>query len=193
MKYIILTICLIILIFIVACKRFNAPNSTTSNYINSEKIIDTVYTILQNNDYSLKIETQVLNDTLDVVDYREDEYSNPIIIFQDISFYFHEKLIRKYNLPLEFKTVNTISNKILNIPETPIYEICTNNEYFIIQGADNCNGSRCPEFIGIYNLKGEIIFEGFSKIKSNPSLNEITKKYKIDTNNKSKCLNIEIK
>lgn len=142
---------------------------------------------LENHDFKLDIETQSSNDTLDIIDYKNDFCSSPIVLNQELSFFEKDKLIRHYKLPIKIVKKTTITKNSLNTLQTPIYELnlakTSTNDYYIINGSDCCNGSACPEFTGIYTMQGKVIYEGLSTEKQKILLRDILKKYKIDINN----------
>jgi hypothetical protein len=181
-----------VLLLAISCKQGIANSQNVSENQNIQKFNDTVISIIHNKDYYLKIETHLFNDTLDVVDYKEDKYSSPIITHQILSFYNNKKLIKNYKLPLENINKKTVTGRVLGIAETPIYKMCTSNNFYIIQGSDYCNGSDCPEFIGIYEMNGTVVCEWFSNKKDKTSLKGILFKNRIDLNKLTDCVNIEV-
>ena len=183
---------LFVLLLAISCKQGKANSQNVSGNQSIQKFNDTVVSTIHNKDYYLKIETHLFNDTLDVVDYKEDKYSSPIITYQSLSFYSNKKLVKNYKLPIKNINKKTVTGKVLEIAETPIYKMCISNNFYIIQGSDYCNGSDCPEFIGIYDVSGTVTCEWFSNKKDKTSLKNILFKNKIDINNLTNCVNIEV-
>jgi hypothetical protein len=152
----------------------------------------TILKTLKNNEFKLDIETSFSNDTLDIIDYKEDIYSSPIILSQQLYFFKNDKLINHYKLPIKYVKKKTITKISLNALQTPLYKVCltrtNDNDYYIVYGSDYCNGSDCPEFIGIYSMSGKMIYEGISTKKGKVSLKDILLKYKIKLDNSSQCI-----
>lgn len=183
---------LFVMLLVVSCKQSKNFVQNTPKEQVTQKLKDTIIRNLHNKEYSLKMETHFINDTLDVVDYREDKYSSPIITFQKLSFYNKSKLIKDYELPLKSVGKKIITGKILEVIETPIYKMCLSKNFYIVQGSDYCNGSDCPEFIGIYSMNGDIIYEGFSSKERTSLLKNIVIKNNIDLNKLTNCINIDV-
>jgi|694.fasta_scaffold123520_2 hypothetical protein len=179
----------VILVFLnVGCKHNKINNQ---NILRLQKLNDTIVSVSGNNDNLLKIESHFSNDTLDVVDYKEDKFSSPIIVFQKLLFYNKDKLILSYNLPFNKVDRKTITGSVISTIETPVYKVCVFKDFYIINGSDYCNGSDCPEFIGIYSEKGEIIYEGFTNQEKTTALKDFVDMNKIDLNKLDKCTYIE--
>jgi hypothetical protein len=181
------------------CKNGLFKNDMKENSIENTKSItlpkksqQTVIKILTNNEFKLNIETLFSSDTLDIIDYKNDFCSSPIILTQKLSFFEKDKLLNHYELPIKVIKKKTITKISLNTLQTPIYKIClvraNNNDYYIVNGSDCCNGSNCPEFTGIYTMQGKIIYEGVSTIKGKVSLKDILLMYKIELNNPLQCI-----
>jgi len=146
---------------------------------------------LEYNKFALSIKTQFSNDTLDIIDYKNDFCSSPIILTQELSFFEKNKLIKHYKLPIQVLKKKTITKNNLKTLKTPIYEIFLtkgNSYYYIVNGADCCNGVDCAEFTGIYTMLGEVIYEGTSMTKEKVSLADILHKYKINLNKSEKSI-----
>lgn len=64
---------------------------------------------------------------------------------------------------------------------------------FIVKGAfyDYCNGTDCPEFIGIYSMKGKVIYEGYTNEKNKVSLKNILTEYGIQPNKSMDCIKVD--
>lgn len=187
----------VLLLMSIACNQDKTISKSVSH--NKEKVQkskDKITSSLSNKDFSLNVETQFSKDTLNVVDYKEDRYSSPIIIFQKLSFYKKNKLIKNHQLPLKNVNKKTITGKVISATETPIYKVClskkSNQDFYIVHGSDYCNGSDCPEFIGIYSMNGDVIYEGFSNETKKVLLKDVVFKNNIDLNKLSDCVNIDI-
>jgi hypothetical protein len=152
----------------------------TSNYVK----------IFHNDTFSLKVKTKFSKDTLNIIDYKEDKYSSPIILEQNVLFFKNDSVAKEAKIPIESIRKKTIKNIYLDILRTPIYEISLvkskRNIYYLILGSDYCNGSTCLEFVGIYNFSGDVIYEGVPNYKKE-LLKEILLKYEIN-----KCIFIKI-
>ncbi|SHH88208.1 hypothetical protein [Flavobacterium defluvii] len=187
----------VLLLMSIACKQDKTISKSVShNKEKAQKSKDKIISSLNNKDFSLNIETYFSKDTLNVVDYKEDIYSSPIIIFQKLSFYNKNKLIKTHQLPLKNVNKKTITDKVISATGTPIYKAClskkSNQDFYIVNGSDYCNGSDCPEFIGIYLMNGDIIYEGFSNEKKKHILKNIIVKNSIDLNKLTNCIDIDI-
>ncbi|RUT69474.1 hypothetical protein D0817_14930 [Flavobacterium cupreum] len=182
---------------LIACKQDKIISKAVS-YKKQEiqKSKDQSVSSLSNKDFSLQIVTRFSTDTLNVIDYKEDRYSSPIITFQKLLFYNKNLLVKEHKLPLKNINKRTISGKILSATETPIYKMCLFNNsdqhFYIVHGSDYCSGSHCPEFIGIYSMKGDAIYEGFSNEKKTFLLKKVVIKNRIDLNKLSNCVNVDI-
>lgn len=183
---------IVLLLLSVACKQDKVVSQNISKRQVAQQSKDTTISNLRNKEYSLRIETHISNDTLNVVDYKEDKYSSPVITFQKLIFYDKNELIKEYKPPLKNVDKKTITNKIIRAVQTPIYKMCISNNFYIIQGSDYCNGSDCPEFIGIYSSKGDVIYEGFPNEKKKTLLKDIVVKNNIDLNKPTHCVNVEV-
>lgn len=192
MKSQILKISVILLLLNLACKQEKVVGQNISKRQVVQRSKDTIISNLHNKEYSLKIETHFSNDTLNVVDYKEDKYSSPVITFQKLSFYVKNELIKEYKPPLKSVDKKTITGEIIGALETPIYKMCLSNNFYIVQGSDYCNGSDCPEFIGIYSINGDIIYEGFPNEKKKTSLKNIILKNNINLSKMTDCVNFDI-
>ncbi|MDJ1466934.1 hypothetical protein [Xanthocytophaga flava] len=188
----------VVLFILLGCKNESTKGTsvvfkqtTKTNLVNSISE-ETVIKTLENNVYSLRLETRFSTDTLDIVDYKEDIYSSPIILHQKLYFLNHDKVIKDYKLPFRYIEKRTIHKNKLNALQTPIYEICLYKtktaDYYLVSGSDYCNGSECPEFTGIYAMSGQMIYEGFSTIENKTSLQEILLKYNIKLDTLAHCI-----
>lgn len=189
---------IVLLLFLLACKNDSSQNNSMPNEKSKELpvITETVITqTLRNNEFKLNIDTHFSNDTLNVIDYREDPNSSPIILEQKIYFFKNNKLITEFFPAIRSIKKKTITNKEIAALQTPLYKIClvktTVDSFYIMHGSDYCNGSDCPEFTGIYSVDGRIIYEGISTIKGKILLKDILLKYKIELNKPSECINID--
>lgn len=188
-----------VLIFsILGCNNATHPNDIKPVKVQqvTHKDEDSIITTLANNQYKLVVETKFSTDTVDAIDYKEDPYSSPIILEQKIFFYNGEKLIRLNEHPIKYVTKQTTSKKSLQTLQTPIYQICLTktdgDSYYLVYGSDYCNGSNCPEFLGIYSMLGKTIYEGLSTEQQKPSLKEVLAKHSIDINNRVQCSQINL-
>ncbi len=191
---------LIILLFLlfISCKL----NSELTYKENKLEEKDTIFyntsedvKIIDNDVYTLKVKTKYNKDTLNVVDYQEDKYSSPIILEQSLLFFKNDTVIKESKIPIETIRKKTIKNRHLNALRTPIYELglikSEDNLYYIIMGADYCNGSNCLEFMGIYSALGVVIYESTSN-KNMKKFEQIIIKHKLDINNRIQTKEIEI-
>jgi hypothetical protein len=185
------TIIILLLIACISCKHLQTGKENiipqNSNYhVENELFFK---------NYKVKLSTYLINDTLDVVDYKEDNYSNPIITSQRVSFYVEDKIIREFILPLHSISKRTISGGDVNALRTPIYELCLyknhQDKYYILNGSDYCNGANCQEFIGIYTLSGDIVYEGLVTPGTSSDLKELLQKKRITLNQENDCVNID--
>ncbi len=191
---------ILLILFFVSCK--NCIINEKSNNISKlkQKISSNLFEnenikVLKHKEYSLNIKTQFSKDTLDILDYKEDKYSSPIILNQYFTFFNNDKLIKKHKVPLNYVLKKTIKGIDLNALQTPIYEVCltkteSNKYFYIVFGSDYCNGSDCIEFTGIYSLDGDIIYEGLSNSKKK-LFKDTLLKHKININNRLQCIQID--
>jgi hypothetical protein len=193
-----LKIFIVLISVFMGCRNGLLKNDTKVNSITKaktfkKKSVQAVIKTLKNNEFKLNIETLFSNDTLNIIDYKNDFCSSPIILTQKLSFYEKDKLLNHYELPIKKIKKKTITKINLNTLQTPIYKVClvrsnNNNDYYIVDGSDCCNGSNCPEFTGIYTMQGKIIYEGVSTIKGKVSLKDILLKFKIELNKPLQCI-----
>jgi hypothetical protein len=183
----------LVVILVLGCKDSSIENKQT--YLSMNKTKDTlpdkkISRMLVNGNYSIGANTTYSNDTLDIPDWKENIYSSPIIKYQNLDFFENDKLIKNHILPINLVKRKTIKDKIIEVVSIPIYEVCLlkgkEADFYLVNGADYCNGSKCPEFIGIYTMNGDIIYEGISTIgalsKKYLSLKTISEKFGININ-----------
>lgn len=154
-------------------------------------------TVLSHRDDKLTMSTAYIKDTLDEIDFREDVYSTPIILHQELHFYHRDKLLGSRQVPILYAMRKTLLRKNLRAAQTPIYRLCvlssaTGAVFFGVNGSDNCNGVACPEFNGIYSVKGNAIFEGITTVKQQRSLADAIAKYKIDIEHPLQCATLNL-
>lgn len=160
------------------------------------KVIDTVSKQLNTKGFSLKIVSYLLRDTLNLEEYKENRYSSPIVLGQDLLFFEGKKLLKQHKLPVEKIKVKTISDSTVIIMNTPVYKICSvknsNEEFYVVGGSyyDVCNGSDCPEFTAIYSMKGEVLIEDYTGDEIVAPLPNIIDKYRIDLNESTNCVRV---
>ena len=186
---------LVLLMLFFACKKDEAiPTNTLLSEHQKQSSKDSAVKTLSNKVYALNITAALSSDTLDIVDYKTNKYSSPIILHQKLSFFRHGKLLKNYEIPAKKIKVKTITNNMVNIIRTPIYKICINKglkeDFYIVQAAeyDYCNGSDCLEFLGIYSMSGSIIYEGYSNEESKTSLKDILIKNEIELKKSTNCI-----
>lgn len=117
-------ISLILMLISIGCKKEENFSVINSNISPKQNLNDTVVKQLKNKDFSLKIVSLLLNDTLDVDDYKRNSYSNPIILNQNLSFFEGKSLLNQHKLPINNVKVKTITKALVNIIDTPIYKMC---------------------------------------------------------------------
>lgn len=179
-----------------AKKTVDTTKNMLSKYDGQQKI--SINKQISIGDYKLKIYTVFWNDTLDVIDWAEDQYSRPIIQTQELHFYRGKKKIKSYQFPIKKVHKKTINNELVDGTTIPIHEICLlqgkSDIFYFVYGADFCNGIECPEFIGIYNKSGNAIFENITtntKIaKIYGKWSDISKKYGLNYNQKHQCVQV---
>lgn len=171
MKTMTTTHILLILFYCISC----GTEKGSISKINSDKT-DEITIQISNDSYHLDLVTEYKKDTLNVIDWEEDKYSNPVIVKQVLKFYNHSQLVKEHELPIKYISKETIKGKSLNVPEVPIIDICyhkgINENYFIVSGSDFCMGVLCPEFIGVYQMNGKELYESVTTDKENkPNFN----------------------
>lgn len=181
-------IALITFVFVfTACKGVSPLQVVHKSYKIENHICtcsDTVF-VGEKESFSLILMSQYSKDTLNVIDYKEDSYSSPIVLRQFVLFTSDGKILKKYQLPIKTKKRKTIQNVSANMLQTPIYKIGVIGSnigfLYMVMGSDYCNGIDCPEFLGIYDTKGNEIFEGVTN-HNNKKLRRILNLYKININ-----------
>ncbi|MBQ2508645.1 MAG: hypothetical protein II532_02610, partial [Bacteroidales bacterium] len=63
-----------------------------------------------------------------------------------------------------------------------------NRSFYYLEGACFCNGVKCPEYFGIYEMDGTLLYEGicamhYEYCNGYKSLNEFCVREKVDINN----------
>jgi len=192
-------ICLLLVFTCITCNKgiitltdnTRGTNKKQPYYSESDSIF-----INKTGKYALIVKSEYSKDTLDILDYHEDPYSTPIILKQVLVFTANDTILKEYKLPIANTKKRTVNGIFLNVLQTPIYEIGIVNSkksiYYAIWGSDYCNGPDCLEFIGIYNYKGDIIFEGITN-SNKERFKKILCKYKIDINKRLDTKEIDIK
>lgn len=187
-----LKISLVLMIFSIGC------NKSATNLVDTSNSLPMQYTIVKcidNNSFSLKLVTYLVRDTLAVDDYKNEPYSSPIIIDQGLSFYGEGKLLKKCSLQLGRIKIKTITDSVITILHTPIYNICTvkgkDQDYYVIEGAeyDICMGTDCLEFIGIYSMSGNIVYEGHPG--EDKVLQKLLAENQIEINKSTNCVKVD--
>ena len=191
--------CIAFLFWIIACKNVTPQikEKTNETHKSLSNSVDSVITTLVNSEYKLTMNTSFSNDTTDVVDYKENIYSSPIILNQNLFFFSKDRLVKIYRIPIDYVMKKTTVKTNLKALQTPIYQICLTKTdkgtyYYVVNGSDYCNGSDCPEFIGIYSMLGKIVYEGLSNTKEKISLRETLSKYEIELRNQDRCVQVDL-
>ena len=192
-------ICLLLVFTCITCNK--GIITLTDNTIGTNKKqpyyseSDSIF-INRTGKYALIVKSEYSKDTLDILDYQEDPYSTPIILKQVLVFTANDTILKEYKLPIANTKKRTVNGIFLNVLQTPIYEIgivkSKKSIYYAIWGSDYCNGADCLEFIGIYNYKGDTIFEGITN-SNKEKFKKILCKHKIDINKKLDTKEIDIK
>ena len=192
-------ICLLLVFTCITCNKgiitltdnTRGTNKKQPYYSESDSIF-----INKTGKYALIVKSEYSKDTLDILDYQEDPYSTPIILKQVLVFTANDTILKEYKLPIANTKKRTVNGIFLNVLQTPIYEIgivkSKKSIYYAIWGSDYCNGPDCLEFIGIYNYKGDTIFEGITNINKE-RFKKILCKHKIDINKRLDTKEIDIK
>jgi len=173
--------------------NFLSLNCKTNNKIPPSESINQLSVFIENNIYKLELDTKYIMDTLNVIDWEEDNYSSPIIVKQELKFYKNTILIRSYFMPIKSVHKETIRNNRVAVSEIPITEICINvaqSDFYVVGGSDFCNGVFCPEYTGIYSMNGDVIFEGINtemKESDKIRLKRILEENKININKNKIC------
>lgn len=175
----------------------NEPEAIFKAPIDNHRVED--LRSIENDSFKLNLISFISKDTLGGK-WEDDIYGSPIIGKQKLEFYEDKIKTKSYFLPFKNKVKVTNNNRSVSVASIPILEICilkgNPNDYFYIYGADFCNGIHCPEFIGIYSMQGEILYEKISTEDSfhladgYQSLEDLLKKNQMDINNTSNCQSI---
>ena len=111
---------------------------------------------------SLILETHWRFDTLDD---RCDTYgyTHPIIVEQNVFFMRNDTLVGKRAMDYLPTHNHRYHSEELTIQTLPIYDIGVykgaNRCFFYLYGTSFCNGMICPEYFGIYEMDGTLLYE----------------------------------
>ena len=166
-----------VLVMLLSASALSAQNS-----IKTKKL-----KISADKSHSLILETHYYNDTLDEMCGKYN-FISPIIISQTAYFIINDSVVAKRSSDKIPFHKHKYKSKEIRIQTTPIFDIevnkCDNRLYYSIYGASYCCGLGCPEYIGLYELDGTLLWEAIGAYNYEyytDKGNEI--KYKIDWNN----------
>lgn len=145
--------------------------------------------------YEVILRSWITNDTLKGK-WSDEVYGSPIVVNQKIIFYKDGIIQKEHNFPI--KQITKLARRgNINAASIPIFDVCmlhSDDKYiFYTYGADFCNGIECPEFIGLYELNGEVIYEGISTELTSAKRTKLLKvieDFNIDLNKPDKCVSI---
>ncbi|MBK7879527.1 MAG: hypothetical protein WBP33_12675 [Saprospiraceae bacterium] len=179
-------------LFCYGCK--NSLSEAGSKY--NKKLLFELSKEIVYSKFKLELVSTLMRDTLNG-DWEDDIYGSPLILKQTLKFFELNKEIKTHRFPIGYVTKTTIVERSVKLVKIPILEICVLNgkeNLFYVSGSDFCNGVGCPEFIGIYKMTGEIIYEGISNqselSKNYLPLDSISALYEININHNKQCENL---
>lgn len=150
--------CLVVLVY------FSITSLKAQHLLECFRMTDTL-TISMNTNASMMLETFMYSDTLDA---RCDTFGfiYPIVLSQCVYFIIDDSIVAKRKLDfLPFHT-HQFKFREIQIQTLPIFDIGiykgSDGYYYFLYGASFCNGMNCPEYLGIYNSQGKLLFECIS-------------------------------
>lgn len=182
----------ILLIALNGCNNVSMPETKSDNQVRQyEKVI-----VLSTGVFKLELKSILLEDTL--LEEWEDEqlrFGTPLVQEQSLLFYKNEREIKSHLLPINHIKTTTRKQGNTEVATLPVFDICIKqvgtDKLYYVYGAGFCNGTGCPEFTGLYNMDGDIIYEGVSTNESSArELQIILKKYNLDFNKSDGCQTI---
>ncbi|HRK83881.1 MAG TPA: hypothetical protein PLZ12_20740 [Saprospiraceae bacterium] len=111
--------------------------------------------------YRVDVHTHLLNDTLDII---ETMFAYPIVTTQELKFYEDDQLVNARALAVNMRNMHTLGGKEVRVPGIPqrnikILKGGKGDYFYMVYGSGFCAVGDCPEFIGIYTLKGQVVLE----------------------------------
>ncbi|MGN6439443.1 MAG: hypothetical protein ACTHMM_23120 [Agriterribacter sp.] len=150
---------------------------------------------IQNGIFKLELKSEIRQDTLGG-QWEDDLYGTPVIKEQKLTFYKDGIELKQHSFPMALVTKVTRSTKKIEVVALPVFDVClitgeSGEKFYYVYGADFCNGTGCPEFTGLYDMDGNVVFEGLStdKIQVKKGI-ETKKKYELDLNRRDTCQTI---
>lgn len=150
--------------------------------------------LLNNEHFGLALVAQLSYDTLSE-DYSFDEkYDSPIVLKQSLIFYENGQEVKKYLPPFDKSSKMTTKNAKLEVVDIVIWDVClesgSQEDFYYLYGSGFCAGSNCPEFFGIYNMHGKIIYEGYSTSGQDNanSFEDVLNNFGIDIKKPKSCI-----
>ena len=166
------------------------PNSNGDEIIQREILI-----ALETGIFKLELKSVLIEDTLSG-EWRAEQFGTPIVKSQRLLFYKNGKEFKSHSFPIGQVSKSTKKERRIEVAAFPILDICLinadkGNQLYYVYGANFCNGVDCPEFTGLYDMNGNILYEGISTNK--PAINKlaaILRKYKLNLNKTYACKTI---
>ncbi|HHT52931.1 MAG: hypothetical protein PHR19_08560 [Bacteroidales bacterium] len=134
---------------------------------------------MNNDNNSVELFTVLLKDTAKDID---NIYSSPITLNQKIVFYHNQDSINCYTPKIQKDRIKTLyGHKKINVFKFPIVDISileTDSSFvYMVYGVDYCCGVKCTEYIALFNINGQCIYD--SEINGSNLLEKTIKDYKI--------------
>jgi hypothetical protein len=182
----------ILLIALNGCHNVRMPETKSDDQVRQyEKVIT-----LSTGVFKLKLKSILLKDTL-IEEWEDDQlrFGTPLVHEQRLFFYKNEREIKSHLLPINRIKITTRKQQNTEVAALPVFDICIKHagtdKLYYVYGAGFCNGTGCSEFTGLYNLDGDIIYEGVSTNESSArELEIVSKKYNLDFNKSDSCQTI---
>jgi hypothetical protein len=152
--------------------------------------------VLNCDSFKIELQTFILDDTLKE-QWERYGFEYPFVTRQYLVFYKNEMEISQHLIPVE-KTYRILKNGTkTSLSTMPIFDICllkgSKGYIYYVYGANYCNGIDCPEFIGLYDMKGTVLSEKISNhagLTRGSKVEEIEKRYGVNLIRRDTCTTI---
>ena len=123
--------------------------------------VDTLSISLQDGS-SLMLETFYYGDTLDEM-CKTYGFVYPIIITQNVYFMVNDTVVKKRVLDCLPTHKHKYKKEEITIQTLPVFDIGVyegaDRRFYYLEGACFCCGVLCPEYLGIYEMDGTLLYE----------------------------------
>jgi hypothetical protein len=151
---------------------------------------------VSNGIYKLELKSTLIIDTLNE-EWKDDKFWTPLLERQSLHFYKNGIEINRHLFPIEHIIRTNKHDQKLCLVAIPIFDICIlkgpSADVFYVYGAEFCNGVECPEFLGLYSMSGDELYENISTQKRSVNLvklEDIIKEYRLHINEPDTCQTI---